>query len=156
MPYYFPDDHHVRERSDRFLRRMYLMRMLGTFLCFFPIASVLVERGASWLPLGLLVLNVFVWPHVAMRISRRAKKSNQAEFRNLAFDAVAGGAWVAMMGICPQPSAIITSILIADRFSAGGWRLLRRAMVFFCAGLLGAGRCPAGRCIPWSPTERCG
>jgi len=136
MPYFFPDESHVRERSDRFLRRMYLMRMLGTFLCFLPIASVLEERGASWLPISLLVFNGFVWPHLAMMISRRSKKPNQAEFRNLAFDAIAGGAWVALMGVCPLPSAVITSILIADRFSAGGWRLLRRAMAFYCIGFI--------------------
>jgi len=136
MPYFFPDESHVRERSERFLRRMYLMRMLGTFLCFFPIASVLAERGASCLPISLLVFNAFLWPHVAMLIARRARHPNQAEFRNLAFDAVAGGAWVALMGICPLPSAVITSILIADRFSAGGWRLLRRAMAFYCAGFI--------------------
>lgn len=136
MAYFSTDESLVRERSDRFLRRMYLMRILGTFLCFFPIASVLLEREVSWIPLGFLVLNAFVWPHVAMLISRRSKHPNQAEFRNLAFDAIAGGAWVALMGVCPLPSAIITSILVADRFSAGGWQLLRRAALFYCAGFI--------------------
>jgi diguanylate cyclase (GGDEF)-like protein len=136
MPYYSPGESLVRERSDRFLKRMYLMRMLGTFLCFFPVLSVLLERQVSWIPICLLALNAFVWPHVAMLISHRAKHPNQAEFRNLAFDAIAGGAWVALMGVCPLPSAIITSILIADRFSAGGWHLLRRAALFYCAGFL--------------------
>ncbi|VFS87353.1 Uncharacterised protein [Kluyvera cryocrescens] len=30
--------------GTRFVRRMYLMRILGTFLCFLPILSVLIER----------------------------------------------------------------------------------------------------------------
>lgn len=136
MPYYSPGESLVRERSDRFLRRMYFMRMLGTFLCFLPILSVLLERGASWIAISLLTLNAFVWPHVAMMISQRSKHPNQAEFRNLAFDAIAGGAWVAQMGICLLPSAVITSILIADRFSAGGWQLLRRAALFYCIGFI--------------------
>lgn len=136
MPYYSPGESLVRERSDRFLRRMYFMRMLGTFLCFFPILSVLLERGASWVAIALLTLNAFVWPHVAMLISQRSKQPNQAEFRNLAFDAIAGGAWVAQMGVCLLPSAVITSILIADRFSAGGWQLLRRAALFYCIGFI--------------------
>lgn len=136
MPYYSPGESLVRERSDRFLRRMYFMRMLGTFLCFFPILSVLLERGASWVAIALLTLNAFVWPHVAMLISQRSKQPNQAEFRNLAFDAIAGGAWVAQMGVCLLPSAVISSILIADRFSAGGWQLLRRAALFYCIGFI--------------------
>lgn len=136
MPYYSPGESLVRERSERFLRRMYLMRILGTFLCFFPVFSVLLERNASWIAVSLLALNAFVWPHVAMLISQRSNYPNQAEFRNLAFDAIAGGAWVALMGVCPLPSAIITAILIADRFSAGGWQLLRRAALFYCAGFI--------------------
>ena len=37
----------------RFIRRMYLMRMLGTLLCFIPILSVLTEHRLS---LGWLLL----------------------------------------------------------------------------------------------------
>jgi len=44
---------------------MFLMRVLGTFLCFFPILSVLVEQQRSpWL-MGLLAANAFIWPTIA-------------------------------------------------------------------------------------------
>lgn len=50
---------------SRFVKRMYLMRIPGTFLCFIPILSVLTEHQRSvWLML-LLALNAFVWPTVA-------------------------------------------------------------------------------------------
>jgi len=44
--------------GTRFVRRMYLMRMLGTLLCFFPILSVLLEHHQPrWLIALLAVKN---------------------------------------------------------------------------------------------------
>ncbi|WP_407938274.1 diguanylate cyclase [Musicola keenii] len=108
---------------------MFLMRQLGTFLCFFPIASVLYELSRSWPLFLLLVLNAFVWPHIAYAVSSHARDPVKAEFINMTLDTAFGGAWVALMGVCPLPSAIIISILIADRYAAGGWKLLRMSTV---------------------------
>jgi hypothetical protein len=47
MNYYTPDDIQLKRRSTRFVRRMFMMRQLGTFLCFLPILSVLMEMGKS-------------------------------------------------------------------------------------------------------------
>ncbi len=56
----------------RFVKRMYLMRLLGTFLCFIPVLSVLVEHHRSvWLMI-LLGANAFIWPTVAWLRARRS------------------------------------------------------------------------------------
>lgn len=111
----------------KFIRRMYLMRMLGTFLCFLPILSVLTEQQfhVDWLI--LLSANAFVWPSVAFLIARRSETPLVTEHRNLVLDAAAGGFWIAMMSANPLPSVTIAAILLSDRMAAGGFPLLRKA-----------------------------
>ncbi|MCU5773555.1 diguanylate cyclase [Erwiniaceae bacterium BAC15a-03b] len=126
------DDEYLKIRSLRFVRRMFLMRQLGTFLCFFPIMSVLLENGAGKTTLVMLALNAFLWPAVAYLLSSRSKDLVKVEQRNLTIDALWGGMWVAIMGISPIPSLIILAIQISDRYSAGGWKQLRPALFAFC------------------------
>lgn len=113
--------------GTRFVRRMYLMRMLGTFLCFLPIVSVLIERHQPVYFELLLACNAFIWPTVAYLRAAKAPIPRDAEFQNLLFDAGAGGFWIAMMAVNPLPSVTIATILLADRLSAGGIPLMRKA-----------------------------
>ncbi len=116
-----------RVPGSRFIKRMFLMRVLGTFLCFFPILSVLVEQQRSpWL-LGLLAANAFIWPTIAFWRARRSAAPLRAEHQNLVLDAGAGGFWIAMMAANPLPSVAIATILLADRLAAGGFPLMRKA-----------------------------
>lgn len=115
--------------GTQFVRRMYLMRLLGTFLCFLPIFSVLTERHQPQLLLLLLAANAFIWPTLAYLRAKRAPVPRQAEFQNLLFDAAAGGFWIAMMALNPLPSVTIATILLADRLSAGGIPLMRKAAI---------------------------
>lgn len=113
----------------RFVRRMYLMRVLGTFLCFFPILSTLDELDrALWLR-ALLAVNAFVWPTLAYLRARNARVPLVAEHQNLLIEAGAGGFWIAMMALNPLPSVVIATILLADRMAAGGVVLMRKAAV---------------------------
>lgn len=116
-----------RVTGRRFVRRMYLMRILGTFLCFFPILSVLLElQRPLWLML-LLGANAFIWPTLAFLRARHAETPLTIEHQNLVFDAGVGGFWIAMMSINPLPSVVIATILLSDRLSAGGFDLMRKA-----------------------------
>lgn len=112
--------------GKRFVRRMYLMRVLGTLLCFFPILSVLLELHRPLWVLVLLAINAFIWPTLAYLRARHAPVPLQKEHHNLVFDAVAGGFWIALMACSPLPSVVIATILLSDRLSAGGLRLLRK------------------------------
>jgi diguanylate cyclase len=106
---------------------MYLMRILGTFLCFFPILSVLIELNRPlWLML-LLGANAFVWPTMAFLRARHSLTPLTVEHYNLVFDAGVGGFWIAMMAANPLPSVVIATILLSDRLSAGGFDLMRKA-----------------------------
>ncbi len=103
------------------------MRILGTFLCFFPILSVLLElQRPLWLML-LLGANAFVWPGVAYLRARYSPTPLSTEHYNLIFDAGVGGFWIAMMAVNPLPSVVIATILLSDRLSAGGFELMRKA-----------------------------
>ncbi|SNY69919.1 diguanylate cyclase (GGDEF) domain-containing protein [Enterobacter sp. CC120223-11] len=112
----------------RFVRRMYLMRILGTFLCFFPILSVLDELDRPLWLRALLAINAFVWPTVAWLRARNARAPLVAEHQNLVIDAGAGGFWIAIIALNPLPSVVIATILLADRLAAGGVVLMRKAV----------------------------
>lgn len=119
----------ARLPGSRFVKRMYLMRILGTFLCFIPILSVLIEHQRSdWL-MVLLAVNAFVWPTCAWLRARSSAIPLATEHRNLVIDAGAGGFWIAMMAASPLPSVTIAAILLADRLAAGGVVLMRKAAI---------------------------
>jgi len=120
--------------GTRFVRRMYLMRILGTFLCFLPIFSVLVERQQPLFLMILLGVNAFIWPTVAFLRARRAPIPRQVEEQNLLIDAAVGGFWIAMMACNPLPSVTIATILLTDRLSAGGMPLMRKAAGMLLTG----------------------
>lgn len=131
MNYYTPDDIQLKRRSTRFVRRMFMMRQLGTFLCFLPILSVLMEMGKSLELCALLFTNAFVWPYAAFRLALRSRDPTGFERKNLTLDAAFGGFWVATMALSPLPSIIIMAVLISDRYSAGGWVQLKSALQAF-------------------------
>lgn len=120
--------------GTRFVRRMYLMRILGTFLCFLPILSVLVEHQQPPFLMILLGINTCVWPTVAFLRARCAPIPRRTEELNLLFDAALGGFWIAMMACNPLPSVTIATILLTDRLSAGGLTLMRKAAGMLLAG----------------------
>ncbi len=122
--------------GSRFVKRMYLMRILGTFLCFIPICSVLLEQHRSGWLIGLLALNAFVWPTLAWMRSRHSATPLKTEHQNLILDAGAGGFWIAMMAANPLPSVTIATILLADRLSAGGVPLMKKALGLMVAVFL--------------------
>lgn len=118
---------HQRATGSKFVRRIFLMRILGTLLCFFPILSVLLEHQRSIWFIALLVVNVFIWPSIALFRARRAVIPLETEHQNLLVDAAAGGFWIAIMAVSPLPSVVIATILLSDRLSAGGPLLFRKA-----------------------------
>ncbi|WP_333850495.1 sensor domain-containing diguanylate cyclase [Leclercia sp.] len=128
---------------------MFLMRMLGTFLCFFPILSVLVEHQRSpWL-MGLLGINAFIWPTLAFWRARRSTTPLSTEHQNLVLDAGAGGFWIAMMAANPLPSVTIATILLADRLAAGGFPLMKKAGAVMLAVFMASWLTQGMALIPW-------
>jgi diguanylate cyclase len=123
----------TREHGLRFARRMHAPRTLGLALGFLCVAAVLLEQAAPMWLLALLVVNGFVWPHVAYLIASRSRDPYRAEIRNLLADSALGGAWIAAMHFAVLPSVLLFAMLAMDKISVGGWRLFGRAVALQAA-----------------------
>ncbi len=130
-----------------FPRRVYPARVIGVGLGFISVAGVFVSAGAppwAWL---LLILNGFVWPHIAFLSARHAADPSRAERHNLMIDALAGGFWVALMQFNMLPSALLLAMLSMDNMALGGMRLFLRGLLAhltgIATGVLLAGWAPA-------------
>lgn len=136
MPYLIENEELLRERNKRYVVRVFILRQLGTILCFlsfYSVISMLSYRIWAWL---LLALNAFFWPILAFYLATNAKDSVKAEKYSLIIDTFLGGIWIALMELNPLPSLILVSIFIADRYAAGGWKLLRSSMLVLMSSLL--------------------
>lgn len=112
--------------------------MLGTFLYALPIVSVLLERGAPWWLWLALALNVGAWPHIAWQLARRAHDPIAVEHRNLIADGLASGVWIAATAVSLLPTAALITVLMADRYAVGGWRLSLGALAALVLSFLPA------------------
>lgn len=127
----------VRNRSLQFVGRVYRLRTLGLGLAFFCVASVFRERGAPPLIWAALVLDAFVWPHVAYWLARRAADAREAEYRHLLVDSALGGVWVGLMAFNVLPSVLFVTMLTLDKIAVGGRGLLLRSLTLIALGVAG-------------------
>src|SRR2546430_12558858 len=112
----------------RFARRMYFLRVLGLLLGAVCIGGALWNQGAHAPAWAALLANALIWPHVAYPLARRSGNPYRAELRNLMMDSASGGAWMAVIGFSPAPSAVIFSMMAMDKVGVGGLRLLARCL----------------------------
>src|SRR3989454_11646356 len=117
-----------REEGLRFARRMYLPRVLGLALGALCIGGGLWQQGAPAAAWIALLVNTLAWPHVALPLARRSRNPYRAELRNLMVDSACGGAWVAVIGLNPVPSAVLVAMLAMDKACIGGLRFLGRCL----------------------------
>ena len=132
----FPDEKYISDRNASFIKRVYLLRQAGAMLCFIPIYSVLEEQSHHQIALGLLILNALTWPSVAYLASMMSKDMLNTEKNNMILDSCWAGIWIAVMQVSPIPSIFIVSIQIADRYAAGGWRMLKPALLCMMASFI--------------------
>ena len=137
MSYIVPDEELLQTRTKRFLKRIFIMRQLGAFLCFLPMYSVLLDMHYGTGFLVLLGINAFIWPSLAYLISKNSSDPVKTEQTSLILDTMLGGAWIGVMGLSPMPSFIILAVFIADRYAAGGWKLLAPSILGFTVSLFG-------------------
>jgi diguanylate cyclase len=112
----------------RFAQRMHRLRTVGTFLGAVCVGGSLWEQGAHALAWAVLLANALAWPHIAYPLARRSGNSYRAELRNLMIDSASGGAWIAVIGFSPAPSAVILAMMAMDKASIGGVRFLARCL----------------------------
>ncbi|PJX56600.1 MULTISPECIES: sensor domain-containing diguanylate cyclase [unclassified Klebsiella] len=132
----FPDEKYISDRNLSFIKRVYFLRQVGSLLCFIPIYSVLLEQLHNKITLALLILNALIWPSVAYFASVISKDMLNTEKKNLILDSFWAGIWIGIMQVSPVPSLFIISAQIADRYAAGGMKILKPALLWMMSSFL--------------------
>lgn len=122
-----------RDEGLRFVRLAHRLRTLGLGLGMLPVAAVLYQQQAPFWLWSLLFANGLLWPHLAWLHAMRAARPVQHEQFNLMADSVMLGAWIAVMRFNLLPCVMLASMMAMDRISAGGWRVLARALLLQAA-----------------------
>lgn len=124
------------QRGLGLVRRIWGPRTVGLGLGAVAVSAALVQVGApSWM-WPLLILNGFLWPHIAFWWASHSANPFDAEHRNLLVDSVSGGFWVVAMSFNLLPSVLILTMLSMDNIAVGGVRLFLRGLVGHLAGLM--------------------
>ncbi|MGF6095893.1 diguanylate cyclase [Pseudomonas sp. 18175] len=119
-----------------FATRIYRPRIIGTAMCCISVAAALAPLAKPDWVWALLLVNGFVWPHLAYLLATRSKFPYDAEQRNLVLDALFSGFWVALLQFTPLTTVTLLSMVSMNNVAAGGKRLLFRGAL---AQVLGAG-----------------
>ena len=104
--------------------RLYKSRALGLTLGFVCVVFAMYPLHPSLWVWAWMLINAFVWPHVAYLWSRRASNSLRSERRNLLFDSFCGGFWVGAMHFNPLPSVTTLSMMTMNNVAIGGPRFM--------------------------------
>lgn len=108
-------------------KRFYKSRALGVMLGFVCVAFAIYPlKPPAWV-WGLMLINGFVWPHLAYQWARLTANALHRERGHLLFDSFCGGFWVGAMQFNPLPSVTILSMMTMNNVAIGGPR-------FMCAG----------------------
>lgn len=115
--------------------RLYKSRALGMSLGFvYVVFGMYPLQPPLWVWAWMLI-NAFVWPHLAYQWSRRASNSLRSERRNLMFDSFCGGFWVGAMHFNPLPSVTTLSMMTMNNVAIGGPRFMLAGWVAQALGI---------------------
>jgi diguanylate cyclase len=133
----------VRAESQRRLVRLpwrtYRLRMLGMGLAALPVVAVMSELGTSWPGWAWMVLSCILWPHIAFLVATRSRDPLRAELRNFVVDSMLAGSWVPLMHFNLLPSAVLLTVVSADKINTGVRGLWLRALPAMLLTLVAVG-----------------
>jgi diguanylate cyclase len=121
-------------RGLSFAKRIYMPRTIGLGIGSVSVAAALYPLDLPTWVWGLLLFNGFVWPHLAYQLSTRSAFPYDAERRNLLYDSLCGGFWVAAFQFNPLPSVTILAMMAMNNVAAGGLRLFIQGSLTQIAG----------------------
>ena len=104
--------------------RLYKSRTLGLTLGFVCVAFGMYPVNPPLWVWVWMILNAFVWPHLAFQSTLRAPQALRSERRNLLFDSFCGGFWVGAMHFNPLPSVTTLSMMTMNNVAIGGPRFM--------------------------------
>ncbi|WP_333494035.1 MASE2 domain-containing protein, partial [Klebsiella variicola] len=64
------------------------------------------------------------------------QEQSHQKIKNMILDSFWAGIWIAVMQVSPIPSLFIISVQIADRYAAGGWKILKPALMWMMISFL--------------------
>lgn len=123
-----PSAINTRRSGLNFARRLYLPRIVGLgigFCCVFTALYPLHPPIGVWI---LLVINGFIWPHIAYQWAIRSENTYATEIRNLLIDALLGGMWIAIMQFNALPAVVILSMMGMNNIASGGPSLFLKGL----------------------------
>ena len=82
-------------------------------------AAVLHENRAGPLQWAYWAFTSFLWPHVALLLTRRSRNPYRTELRNLLMDSAIAGLWAPLMHFNLLPSVLILTLATVDKISTG-------------------------------------
>ncbi|AZF43036.1 Two-component response regulator [Pseudomonas sp. R1-43-08] len=115
--------------------RLYKSRLLGLGLGFVCVAFGMYPLNPSPWVWAWMLINAFIWPHLAFQASLRAAHTLRSERRNLLFDSFCGGFWVGAMHFNPLPSVTTLSMMSMNNVAIGGPRFLLAGWVAQALGI---------------------
>ncbi len=118
-------------------QRTYRLRVLGMGLAFLPLAAVSWELQAHWLVWLWLVFSGLLWPHLAYLLAVRHRDPFHAELRNFVIDSAMAGSWVPLMHFNVLPSAVLLTVVSADKVHSGVRGLWLRSLPGMLLAMLG-------------------
>jgi len=131
-----PSPEELIGKGVRFVKRIYILRVIGLSIGFFCVAAGFLQHPVGWPLWALLVFHGYLWPHVAYRVALNSKVPYRAERRNLVADTAFGGFWIIAMQGNLVPGAVILAMLSMDNIAAGGSKLFLRGLLGSIFGAL--------------------
>ena len=129
-------------------RRTYRFRLLGMGLAAIALSAVLAEIDAHPAAWSWMVASCLAWPHFAYWRARRARDPFRAELQNFVADSMIAGSWVPLVHFNLLPSAVLVTVVTADKINAGVRNLWLRSLPWLAGGLLVAGLFTGFACEP--------
>lgn len=124
----------------RYLYRLtYPFRTLGMGLAALPIAVVLHDLQAGWPAWAWLGISCVLWPHLAWWLARRSADPYRAEARNFLLDSVFVGSLLPVIHFNLLPTAVLVTVVTADKVNSGIPGLWLRALPAMLAATLVVG-----------------
>lgn len=129
-------------------RTVYAFRVLGMGLGLLPVAFVLRELHAGWMPWAWSIFACLVWPHLAYLLARTSRDPFRAERRNLYLDSMLAGSMVPLIAFNLLPSVLLLTVATADKISTGIRGLWLRALPVMLLALFVSAACTG---FAWQP-----
>jgi diguanylate cyclase (GGDEF)-like protein len=119
----------IRRRGLRFVRAVYVVRLLGLALGIASTIPALRAAGTSGMRLELLVAWCLVWPHCAYLMARFSKHPVESERRSLLVDAAYVGLVATLLHFRIVPVTVILLVTAMNNMAVGGAGLMLRGLL---------------------------